>query len=130
MSVSIDWSKLITQEQKQEKATAARRASIASKRYDVETSGIVFNGIQIDTGRDSQGMIAGAALGAVLDPAYVCRWKTPSGSVTLDSDQLKAVAQAVRAHVQACFDREFELIDHFDQGTFTEDMLDDGWPNV
>jgi hypothetical protein len=126
--MSIDWTKMVTSAQKQEDELAGKHASISAKRYAVETSGVVLGGIPIDTGRDSQGLIAGAALSALLDPEYVCRWKTPAGPLTLDAEQLKAVAQGVRAHVQACFDREFELRDHLDAGTFTDNMLDEGWP--
>lgn len=38
------------------------------------------------------------------------RWKTASGEfVTLTAPQIIALALAVRAHVQACFDREADL---------------------
>jgi len=103
-------------------------ALIASRRYDAETAGIDLNGMHIDTGRDSQALITGAAVAAMLDSAYVCRWKTPSGFVELTAEQIIAVAQAVRTHVQACFDREAELLDALEAGTFAPEMLDQGWP--
>lgn len=111
---------------------AARRAEvaqqIAARRYDAETAGITVNGLQIDTGRDSQALITGATVQAMLDPAYSLRWKTPAGFVDLTAEQIIGVARAARAHVQACFDREAELLDALEAGTFAPEMLDQGWP--
>lgn len=110
------------------KSVAQQKAEIADRRYNEEISGIIFSGMAIDTGRDSQGLITGATLASVLDPSYVCNWKTPTGFVELNASTLAAVSQAVRAHVQACFDREAELITALDNGTFNEGMLEEGWP--
>lgn len=107
----------------------AIKSAIASRRYDEETAGITVAGIPIDTGRDSQGLITGATVSAMLDSAYVCQWKTPGGFVSLDASQLTAIAQKMRAHVQACFDREAVLLDALDVGTYTESMLNEGWPS-
>ena len=103
-------------------------ALIASRRYDAETAGIDLNGMRIDTGRDSQALITGATVQAMLDPAYSLRWKTPAGFVDLTAEQIIGVARAARAHVQACFDREAELLDALEAGTFAPEMLDQGWP--
>jgi hypothetical protein len=103
-------------------------ALIAARRYESETSGITQNGMFIDTGRDSQALITGAALSAMLDPAYVCNWKTSEGFVQLDAQTLIGIAQAIRAHVQACFDREAVLLTALENGSFVEDMLNGGWP--
>ena len=103
-------------------------ARIAARRYDSETAGITRNGMFIDTGRDSQALITGAALSAMLDPTYVCNWKTSDGFVQLDAQTLIGIAQAIRAHVQACFDREAVLLTALENGSFVEDMLNGGWP--
>lgn len=124
----IDWSQLVTAENKAEQAKEAQIAAIAALRYAAETAGIEVSGIHIDTGRDSQALITGAALNAVIDPSYICNWKTPVGFVQLDAHTLLAVATAVRAHVQACFDREAVLLSALDAGAFTESMLGEGWP--
>lgn len=107
------------------KASEIGRAAIAARRYAAETAGITVAGAQVDTGRDSQGLISGAALSAMLDPAYVCRWKTPAGFVELTAEQILGIAQAVRAHVQACFDREAELLALPD---VTPEQIETGWP--
>lgn len=102
--------------------------AIAARRYEAEVSGVVFGGMRIDSGRDSQGLITGATLASVLDPSYICNWKTPEGFVELNAAMLAAVSQAVRTHVQACFDRERVLGEAVDAGTFTKEMLEEGWP--
>ena len=103
-------------------------ALIASRRYDAETAGIDLNGMHIDTGRDSQALITGATVQAMLDPNYSLRWKTVAGFVDLTAEQIIGVATAARAHVQACFNREAELLEALAAGTFTPDMLEQGWP--
>ena len=89
-----------------EVAKERKRGEIAAARFESETAGI--DGIKTD--RESQALITGAALKAMQDNTYSCRWKTESGFVELTSLQITAVADAVRAHVQSCFDREAELV--------------------
>lgn len=107
---------------------ATPEGRIAARRYQVEIAGITLNGAHIDTGRDSQGLIAGAALAAVLDGQYSVRWKTADGFIELTAEQILGVASAVRAHVQACFDREAELLAALQDGSYEAAMLDEGWP--
>ena len=90
-------------------AKAKKLRELAVARYAVEISGVTVNGAHVRTDRESQAMITGAALQAVDDPAYTCRWKTENGFIQLDAKHIKTVAKAVRAHVQGCFDREAEL---------------------
>lgn len=125
---NIDLSQLITADTKAEAANTATRAAIAARRYEAETGGIIVNGMAIDTGRDSQALITGARLAGMDDPSYVCNWKTPDGFIQLDADTVKAVANTVRAHVQACFDREAALLSMVEDGSYTEAALEEGWP--
>jgi hypothetical protein len=92
-------------------ATLKRRKTeeIAAARWKAEVGGVAVGGMTVDTSRESQALITGAALAATLDADYTCRWKTAGGFVDLDAKTVIAVAQAVRAHVQECFDREAEL---------------------
>ncbi|MDG9928547.1 MULTISPECIES: DUF4376 domain-containing protein [unclassified Pseudomonas] len=101
---------------------------IAARRYQAETAGTTVGGVAINTERDSQALMTGAAVQAMLDPGYQLQWKTPAGFVQLSAQQILAVAQASRAHVQACFDREAELLSALDAGTFQAGMLEEGWP--
>lgn len=106
------------------------RAAVAARRYQAEAAGIVISGMRVDTGRDSQALITGAALQATIDPAYVCRWKLADGSrIDLDAATILGVATAVRSHVQACFDREDELLTAIEAGTYKPAMLEEGWPD-
>ena len=103
---------------------------IADRRWKEEVSGFVFNGVHIETDRTAVAMVTGAALAASLDPEYSVRWKAANGFVTLNAEQILAMAQAIRSHVQACFDREADLLDTINAGTYETEMLDTGWPRV
>lgn len=81
---------------------AARDAAIAR--------GIEVDGLRLQTDDLSQSRLTAAALAARLDPALPLRWKLATGDfVALSAPQIIALALAVRAHVQACFDREADL---------------------
>ena len=101
---------------------------IASERYSREASGMQVGDYLIETNRDSQALIASAGLAAVMDPNYRCNFKTLGGFVDIDASQIISIAKAVRAHVQACFDREAALLAAVENGSFTLEMLEEGWP--
>jgi hypothetical protein len=101
---------------------------IAARRWFAETSGVFVSGMRVETDDRSKLLINGAAVEAMLDPAYVLKWKAAGGFVELEAPQVLAVARAVRAHVQACFDREAELLAALEAGEFSEALLDEGWP--
>jgi hypothetical protein len=103
-------------------------ALIAARRFQAETGGAVVEGLAVNTERDSQSLLTGAAFAASLDPEYRIKWKTGSGFVELTGEQVIALASAVRAHVQACFDREAELLGAVVAGSITVEMLEQGWP--
>lgn len=107
---------------------ARHLSDIAAVRYERETAGVMLNGFRIDTSRDSQGLILGAAVQVILDPQYSLNWKTPEGWLQFSGPQITAIATCVRKHVQACFDRERALADAVMDGTFQESMLNEGWP--
>lgn len=91
---------------------------IAAARYNEEIAGI--NGIRTD--RESQGLITGAALKAIQDSTYTCKWKGIDGFVELTAPQIIAVADSVRAHVQGCFDHEAELCTLIDKALSVEEV--------
>lgn len=101
---------------------AQKKVEIAAARYTAETGGCTVNGVLIDTERDSQALITGAALAAVIDNGYSLNWKTGSGFIHLTAPEILAIAQAVRAHVQKCFDREGELVSVVDAAQSKEDL--------
>ena len=105
-------------------------AYAASKRFAVETGGIVVNGAQIDTSRESQSMIANAFAYVQASGAASVEYKTASGWVTMDAPTVKAVALAVGAHVQACFAAEQAVDAAISAGTITTTAQIDSaaWP--
>ena len=88
-------------------AKAAKKSEIAAARYAAEIAGVTVGGVVVRTDRESQALITGAALKAMQDGTYSCTWKAESGFVTLDAATIIAVADAVRSHVQGCFDAEY-----------------------
>ena len=122
------WEKLAAAPEAESPPAPDWSALIAARRYTAETAGTTVEGMPIDTGRDSQGLITGAALAAMLDPAYSVRWKTVAGFVDLTAQQIIGVASAVRAFVQASFDREVVLLGAVADGSITAEMVEEGWP--
>ena len=105
----------------------AKKAELALARYHAEVSGTEFGGVHIKTDRQSQSLITGAALAATQDPGYSVVWKAEGGFVTLTAEQIIAAAQAVRAHVEACFAREAELSSAVDAAKSTKAVLAIEW---
>lgn len=124
----IDWNQVVTAEDKARQQKDAVLDAIAGRRWQAECSGIAVDGMAFKTDRESQALITGAALSAMLDSNYSVQWKTPEGFVLITGQQVIAVATAIRAHVQACFDREAELVAAVEAGTYSTEMLDSGWP--
>lgn len=112
-----------------ESGVSELRNRISAERYKHEVSGININGIEIATDDRSKLLLSGAAFEATIIPDYTLKWKTEGGFIQLDGEQVISIGLAVRSHVQACFDREAELIERLEEGSFTEDMLEKGWPN-
>jgi hypothetical protein len=102
------------------------RAQIKARRDLALASGTVVGGMSIATDDVSQSRITGAALAVTLDPKATIQWKTGEGFVILDAAAVIAIAQAVRAHVQACFDHEAALLALLDAGKPLD--IDRGWP--
>jgi hypothetical protein len=117
--------------------TAAARASeelaaikgfVASRRDEAISAGIVIGNFPVQTDDLSQQRITGAAVAALIDPTTTVDWKMGGGEfVTLDAPTIIAIAQAVRAHVQACFDHERTLLELIDNGETPD--INSGWPS-
>lgn len=103
-------------------------AIIADRRYQVETGGVTVAGVKLNTERDSQSLLTGAAFAASIDPDYRIKWKADTGFVDLTGEQVMGIASQVRAFVQACFNREAELLGAVADGSITAEMLEEGWP--
>lgn len=110
------------------KTMASWADQIAARRFQVETGGVTVAGVKLNTERDSQSLLTGAAFAASIDPDYRIKWKAETGFVDLSAQQIIGVASAVRAFVQSCFDRESELLNEVKNGTIELSMLETGWP--
>lgn len=104
-----------------------KRSEIAHARWTAEVGGTTLQGMTIRTDRESQGLITGAALKAIQDAEYSCSWKTDGGFVQLSAPQILAIADAVRAHVQECFDHERALCALVDAAETMEALEEIAW---
>lgn len=102
------------------------------KRYEVETGGVMFNGVLIRTDPDSQARITGAYTLLQADPTLTeVDWEAqPQQWVTVDADTMKAIGIAVGRHVQACFSTLRAVQAAIAAGTITTTAEIDaaGWP--
>lgn len=108
-------------------ARTKKKAEIAAARYTEEIAGVSTSGSTIATDRESQALVTGAAFAASLDASYTLNWKTEDGFVLLNAAQVIAVAQAVRAHVQAAFDKEATLRGQIDMAETVEAVEAIAW---
>lgn len=107
---------------------AAKRDEIAAARYEAETGGCTVNGITIATDRGSQALLTAAVVMARLDPEFKTQWKCANGSFKqLDAFQLRAIGDAVIAHVESCFAREGELCEQIDAAQTPEELDSIKW---
>jgi len=108
----------------------AKLAELVALRDETIYAGIAISGISVQTDEKAQGRITGAALSASRDSSYTVKWKTATGAfVTLTAPEILAIADAVRDHIQVCFDREAELVDEV-LASDTPELVDiaGGWP--
>lgn len=103
---------------------AAKISDAAAARYAAEIGGITVSGMTVQTDRDSQALIMAARILAKEDANYTVKWKTASGFVVLDATQTIALADAVRAHVQGCFDAESDHITAINALNLAQDVID------
>ncbi|MDH1506298.1 DUF4376 domain-containing protein [Aeromonas caviae] len=116
------------------RSKAVLLAEVATKRWAVETGGIIVAGHPIATDRESQAQLTSAYTllkgGLIADTP----WKAADGSFTLVTlAEIEPVAQAVAAHVRACFAAEQAHAEAID-ALHTQDELDaydinTGWPS-
>lgn len=108
---------------------------IPSERYSREVSGIIWNGVFIDTDGESQPKIQ-AARAAAKDGLRLegAAWKCgdpQTGSIiyrATSNAEMIEVADMVFTYVQDCYTRESELMAAVIDGSYTADMIARGWP--
>ncbi|AYG66746.1 MULTISPECIES: DUF4376 domain-containing protein [unclassified Rhizobium] len=106
-------------------------AHAASKRYAVETGGIVINDMRVMTDRGSQSLITGAYNYVQANPDVRVKFKTAAGFVELTASQMTVIANMVGAHVQASFAAEGEVNGRIISGAITTKAEIDSfaWPS-
>lgn len=110
-----------------EREAAAERARIKARRDAAINAGITVNGIDMPTDDKAQARVTGAAVQALVDSSVTVQWKLADDSfVVLTAEQILGIAQALRAHVQACFDREAEILAALEGGAPYD--IAAGWP--
>lgn len=110
--------------------TAKRRAAIAARRFKAETAGLSVGGVSVYTDRTTQNKLTAAAFRASRDHTYVVDWKLLDDSfITLNAEFILFIADTVGDYVQACYTREGVLSAMLSAGTYTDEMLDQGWPS-
>ena len=113
-----------------------KKAKLASKRWEIETSGAVINGNLYATDRESQ--VKYTAVAVALFQAnpltWTINWKVGDGTfVVLNAQQMSGVINTVMTHVQTSFNKEAEFIAQIDVCTTVEEILaidlEQGWPS-
>jgi hypothetical protein len=94
-----------------EVAKTTKLAELAEIRWNAEESGTTFGGNPLATDRTTQAKLTAGYAKAVNDPDFViASWKFAAGVFgSLDATTIIAAANAVEAHIQACFTNEAEL---------------------
>ncbi|NIX75376.1 DUF4376 domain-containing protein [Microvirga terricola] len=96
---------------------AGLKAYAASKRFVIETGGIVVGESIIVTDRESQALITGAYNLALVEPDEPVDFKGASGWVEISSTEMIAIGLAVARHVRSCFRKERQVTKAIDEGT-------------
>jgi len=108
------------------------RASATHARWQHETGGISVGGVEVGTTTEDQNRIGTVLAAADLGTVDRVDFKANSGWVTLTLAEIRGIAAAISAHVQACFTAErahHEAIDAIGsiEGLQAYD-IGNGWP--
>jgi len=95
---------------------------LANYRYEVENGGIDVNGTNVLTDQATRSNLIATRILAKEDSNYTAKWKTPDGFVELNAAQIIGIADAVRDHVQNCFDAEATVLENLSTYT-TESQI-------
>lgn len=100
-------------------------------RWDVETGGIMLNGVQVGTTLDDQNRLSGVLSAIALGGLEEVDFKAQNGWVKLTAAELQGIALAISQHVQACFTAErahHETIDALAEADVAGYDVTQGWP--
>ena len=110
-----------------------RLQELAQRRYEAEEGGTTLGGNPLATDRITQSKITAAYVKASADDGFqITAWKTGPGVFsTLTAASIIAAANAIEAHVQACFDNEASLSSDITDAADLEELaavdIEGGW---
>jgi hypothetical protein len=111
-----------------EHAKLYKLMQIAAARYAYETSGVVVNGVLIQTDRITQATITSAFTSLSQGLTTAIDWKADNQWITIGLSEITAIAQAVVSHVQSAFSLEKLLNDQVVAATTIEEVGLVTWP--
>jgi hypothetical protein len=98
-------------------------ALVTKQRQMKEVAGCLYEGNMFYTDNDSQVKFLGILLTAITDPSFSTTFKTMSGAfVHLNNDDIRGVSQAVRQHIQSCYEEEAYLLYQVNNATTMEQL--------
>ena len=115
-----------------EQLKVQKRSEAASKRWERENAGVEVGGRIFATDERTRTVLIGSRIVAKEDAAYTADWKFSNGFATLTAADLIAAANAVGAHVRACFAAEAAHVTAIEALLDQQDVIDHdisvGWP--
>jgi len=115
-----------------EQLKVQKRSEAASKRWERENAGVEVGGRIFATDERTRTVLIGSRIVAKEDAAYTADWKFSNGFATLTAADLIAAANAVGAHVRACFAAEAAHVTAIEALLDQQDVIDYdisvGWP--
>jgi hypothetical protein len=133
---NIDLSRLETAETRAAAAVAELLQLIANARWNQETAGVIWRGLYIATDRESQSKLDqadSAAQRGVRKENSVWKCFDPAAGELLfrptTNAEMSEIATRAYQYVADCFSREGALVEAAFSGTFTDDLLLQGWPS-
>lgn len=114
---------------------AERIEHLAARRFDMETGGIVVNGVDIPTDRTTQDRVDQIVKayddGDIVGPID---FKGGSTWVSLDETALRAIKTAGAQHIQHCFTRERQLAEAINAASSVAEVvaidINGGWDRM
>lgn len=103
---------------------AALSALVIRRRQAKEVAGCEYEGNVYYTDSDSQVKFLGILLTAITDPTFTTTFKTMGGQfVHLSNADIHGVSQAVRQHIQSCYEEEAYLLYQIEIATRVEQLI-------
>lgn len=89
--------------------------------------GITLSGVSVKGDDRTQNNLIAARIMAKEDVNYTVKWKAVDGFVSLNATQIIAIADALRTHIQTCFDAEASLTGNYSSISALETAFDNAY---